>query len=468
MRIRFSQLWEYLRTSFWCIPALLVVAAIGLSFAMIEADRLTKDEVLSHIGWVWSGGPEGARGLLSTIAGTMMTVAGVVFSITIVILALASSQLGPRLLRNFRQENATKFVLGTFIATFVYSLLVLRTVRAGGGEFVPYLSISVAMVLALLSVGVLIYFIHHVSILIQAPNIIALAYADLEASIKRIYPKQLGEAPPQPNHDPELPALFDERAAMITANTSGYLQTIDTAQLMQLAIQQDLLLRLHVRPGDFLVQGGQLLHVWPPEKADDRLTKSLAALFTLGPQRTPLQDVEFAVNQLVEAAVRALSPGVNDPFTAITCVDRLGAALCLLAEREIPSPYRYDETNTLRVITDITSFAGVLNTACDQIRQYGRSSVAVTIRLLEMLAAVAARAQRDPDRAALRRQAAMMKRGSETALAEEEDRKDVDQRFKAVLDALAESADHTSVSVRQESSREGDGEARSSVRPFQS
>jgi uncharacterized membrane protein len=165
---------------------------------------------------------------LSTIAGTMMTVAGVVFSITIVVLALVSSQLGPRLLRNFSQENATKFVLGTFIATFVYCLLILRTVRAGDGEFVPYVSISVALVLALLSVGMLIYFIHHVSILIQAPNIIALAYEDLKAAIERIYPRRLGETHPQPDHEPELPAMFDERAVVVHSDTSGYLRTIDT------------------------------------------------------------------------------------------------------------------------------------------------------------------------------------------------------------------------------------------------
>jgi uncharacterized membrane protein len=452
MHIRLNNTLEYLRSSFWCVPALLVAAAIGLSFGMIAVDRLVKDEVLSQIGWVWSGGPEGARGLLSTIAGTMMTVAGVVFSITIVVLALVSSQLGPRLLRNFSQENATKFVLGTFIATFVYCLLILRTVRAGDGEFVPYVSISVALVLALLSVGMLIYFIHHVSILIQAPNIIALAYEDLKAAIERIYPRRLGETHPQPDHEPELPAMFDERAVVVHSDTSGYLRTIDTVKLMQMATEQDLLLQLHVRPGDFVVPGGRLLQVWPPERADDRLTKDLAGQFTFGVQRTPVQDIEFAVAQMVEAAVRALSPGINDPFTAITCVDRLGAALCQLAEREIPSIYRYDETTTLRVITDTTTFPGVVNAAYDQIRQYGRTSVAVTIRLLEMIAVVASRVQCDTDRAALRRQALMIKRGSETALPEEEDRKDVKERFQAVLNALAESADKASVSVQQTNS----------------
>ncbi|MGE0825196.1 MAG: DUF2254 domain-containing protein [Candidatus Binatia bacterium] len=440
MRARLLSWWDSVRTSFWFVPALMVVAAIGISLAMIELDQLTGDHVMQNRQWVWSGGPEGARGLLSTIAGSMITVAGVVFSITIVSLTLASSQFGPRLLRNFISDKGNQLVLGTFVATFVYCLLVLRTVRGVGGvEFVPHVSTTFALVLALVNIGVLIYFIHHVATMIQAPYIIALVARDLDQSIDHMFPEQLGQSKAEPQGhtaEPEMPDDFARRARAVRANQEGYLQVIDADGLMRLAVQHDLLIVLRYRPDSFIVQGSEIMDVWPPERASPAVTSQLSETFIVGPTRTPMQDVEFAVRQLVEIAVRALSPGINDPLTAMTCIDRLGAALCRLAEREIPSPYRYDTEGTLRVVADAVTFKGVTDAAFNQIRQYGRSSAAVAIRLLEMFAVVGARVHRKEDQVALRRQALMVKRGSETALPEEEDRKEVAQRYQTVLHVL--------------------------------
>jgi len=153
-------------------------------------------------------------------------------------------------------------------------------------------------------------------------------------------------------------------------------------------------------------------------------------------QRLRLQDVEFAIDQLVEIALRALSPGVNDPFTAMACIDRLGTALASLAERRIPSGYYYDDENNLRMITDQVTFAGIVETAFNQIRQYSRSSTAVTIRLLEAIAVIAARSQTKEERAALRRQAIMIRRGSVDSLPEEFDREEVEERYQTVLSIL--------------------------------
>jgi uncharacterized membrane protein len=169
---------------------------------------------------------------------------------------------------------------------------------------------------------------------------------------------------------------------------------------------------------------------------NEQLTKQISAAFICGAERTLAQDVEFAVDQLVEVAVRALSPGTNDPFTAIRCIDRLGAALCQLTERVIPSPYRYDDTDRLRVITPPVTFAGVADAAFDQIRQYGRTSAAVTIRLLERIAAIATHTYREEDRAVLLRHAVMIEQGSREGLPEEQDRQDVQERFQAVVRAL--------------------------------
>jgi uncharacterized membrane protein len=191
MKTKLLKLWDSLRATFWLVPTLMAIMAIGLSFAMVALDEAVGNRVLEKVGWVWAGGPEGARGLLSTVAGSMITVAGVVFSITIVALSLASSQYGPRLLRNFVRDKGNQIVLGSFIATFVYCLLVLRTVRGDdGAHFVPAIAITLGMVLTLASLGVLIYFIHHVSISIQAATIIGLVSHELNEVIERLFPEK--------------------------------------------------------------------------------------------------------------------------------------------------------------------------------------------------------------------------------------------------------------------------------------
>jgi uncharacterized membrane protein len=437
MKTKLINLWEALHTSFWFLPALMTFAAIGLSFATVALDWVVQESLLKRVALVWIGGIEGARQLLSTIAGSMITVAGVVFSITIVVLALASSQFGPRLLRNFMRDRGNQVVLGTFIATFTYCLLVLRSLHGGDGTpFVPYISVSLGIALALVSVAVLIYFIHHVSVIIQAPTVIAMVAAELEDGIKRLFPEKLGQGESMPQtHQKPIPSNFDLHAKPVAASHTGYLQIIDSEGLLRIATENDLVMRLNYRPGHFIVAGSSLLMAWPKQRIGEQLADQIHDLFTLGTYRSPIQDVEFCIDQLVEVAVRALSPGINDPFTAIACIDRLGAALCLLAEREIPSAYRHDSEGKLRVIGDPVTLADLTDAAFNQIRQYGRSSAAVTIHLLETIAVILGRARRETDRIALLRQATMIERGSH-ALTEERDREDVRERYRAVLQYL--------------------------------
>ena len=439
MTLRLLTLWDTLRSSLWFVPALMIAMAAGLSFVVIALDRGGAQQVMAKTSWVWGGGPDGAREVLSTIAGSMITVAGVVFSITIVAFQLASSQFGPRLLRNFMRDTGNQVVLGTFIATFLYSLLVLRTVRGeDSDEFVPYLSVALAIVLAVVSLGVLIYFIHHVSVSIQAAHVIAVVSDELAYAIERLFPEQLGHGVPvgDLNKEVDIPEGFADTAQPIAAADNGYLQTIDTEKLLEIAGAHDLVLALQYRPGHFVEQDSTCTLVWPGERVDEQLTAQISAAFVYGPERTLTQDVEFAVDQLVEVAVRALSPGTNDPFTAIRCIDRLGAALCQLTGRVMPSPYRYDDTGTLRVIVPAVTFAGVTDAAFNQIRQYGRTSAAVTIRLLERIAAVAIHTYREEDRAVLLRHAVMIEQDSHAGLPQEQDRQDVQARFQAVVRAL--------------------------------
>jgi uncharacterized membrane protein len=379
----------------------MTLAAVGMSFALIAIDEAMRDRVIRNLGWVWVGGPEGARSLLSTVAGSMITVAGVVFSITIVALSLASSQFGPRLLRNFMQNTGNQVVLGTFIATFVYCLLVLRTVRGDGAEeFVPSIAITGGVALALVSLGVLIYFIHHASVSIQVSHVITVVSHDLLGAIDQLFPESLGRGASEPGRpaDPSHLAGAGRRPHAISAAQSGYVQAVDGDGLMQLACAHDLVLHIQHRPGHFVVQGAELMTVWSKGAVDEPLAEEAREAFILGTERTLTQDVEFGVDQLVEVAVRALSPGVNDPFTAMTCIDRLGEVLGRLAERLMPSHDRYDEHGALRVLAYPITFADIADAAFNQIRQYGRSSTAVAVRLLETLAVIAAHTLRTEDR----------------------------------------------------------------------
>jgi len=437
--------WDSFRTSLWFIPALMTVGAALLAMFMVWVEEHVPSEWISNLGWLYSGSAEGARQILSTVAGSMITVAGVVFSITVVALTLASSQFGPRLLRNFMRDRGNQVVLGTFIATFTYCLLVLRTVRGMDGErFVPHSAVTVGIALALLSLGVLIYFIHHAAMSMQAPTIIAKVSAELRSTIDTLYPARDGDEKDEPDDsgaEGEMPEGFEERAVRIPAPRDGYIQVIDNRSLVRYAAERGLLIRLRRRPGHFVVQGDAVAlaarldaDTTHDEDADKRLAHDIFESFVLGPRQTPTQDVEFAFRQLVEIAVRALSPGINDPFTAINCIDHIGAGLTRLAGRRIPSPYWRDENGRLRLVAHRVAFPDVAATAFRQIRQYGAGSTAVLVRLLETIAVVLPHAQRDEDRKALLLHARLIRETAE-GLPLKADEQDVDERYRAVMEA---------------------------------
>lgn len=442
MKALLLKYWERLRSSFWFLPAAMACLAIALASATVALDRAVTDGWLARLGWRYSGGAEGASLMLSTVAGSMIAIAGTVFSMTLVAMSLASSQLGPRLLRNFMRDTSNQVVLGTFVATFVYCLLVLRTIRrADEVAFVPQLSVSIGVLLALVSIGVLIYFIHHVSVSIQADVVVARVSRELDDGIGRMFPGHLGKSrseAPNPPDAAELPAAFAHEARPAGALEDGYLQLIDADALMELAREQDLLLQLECRPGHYLVRGQTMVMVWPGDRVTEERVGQLNAAFVLGNQRTATEDIEFSFLQLVEIAVRALSPGINDPFTAIACVDRLGSALCRLAGSDMPSPFRFDDLGQLRLVATGYTFAGITDTAFNQIRQSARSNPAVAIRMLDAIARIACHVRSAPDAACLRRHADMIVRGAREAVPEAGDRLDVEARYLAATTALRE------------------------------
>jgi uncharacterized membrane protein len=441
MRVQLFKTVDRVRSSFWFLPAIMASGAMVLALLTVAVDAQVTDWLALNWGVTFTGGAEGSSVLLGAIAGSMITIAGVVFSMTLVALSLASSQLGPRLLRSFMRDTTTQVVLGTFVATFLYCLLVLRTIRrAEETVFIPHLSVTLGVLLAVVSVGVLIYFIHHMSVSIQANEVVARVGRELIEAIERAFPDTVGRgAPGTPFGPPAADFLdrFEREAHPIGSVADGYLRFFDDDALMALAVEEDVVIRVERRPGSYVVATRPLVLVWPGHKVTDALTDRVNSAFALGNQRTSGQDIEFAVNELVEIALRALSPGVNDPFTAMTCVDRLGSALCRFAQREMPSPYQYDTQSRLRLITRVFTFPDVTDAAFNQIRQHARSSTAVTLRLLETIAEIAGSAHRSEDRDALLRHARMIAHGAVGGLPEDEDRQAVDSCFRSASDLLS-------------------------------
>lgn len=366
---------ERLRSSYWFLPAVLALAALVLAAATVALDRsgsLQRLPVLSELGAIDQ--PDGARALLTTVAGSLITVAGVVFSLTLVGLSLASQQFGPRLVGNFMRDRANQLVLGAFVATFLYCLMVLRTVRgadaaSGAPAFVPHLSLAVALTLTLLSLGVLIYFIHHAAESVQVSYVLARVGRELTQQILAL--PEAGRADDAPGDDaPGLPDGFDDEAVGVAATRTGYVQAIDLAGLVAIAREHQAVVRLHHPPGSFVMLDGPLADVHPPDAAE-ALAGRIEGGYALGAVRTPHQDPAFLFDQLLEVAVRALSPGTNDPFTAITCIDRLAEALNLLAHRRLPSGELRDADGTLRLVVPRAELAELLEHLFGELRAYG-------------------------------------------------------------------------------------------------
>jgi uncharacterized membrane protein len=442
MPAKLRYLWDQVLNSYWFVPSLMTLGAILLSLVTLRIDAGLSLETVQKVGWLlYTGGPEGARGVLQAVAGSMITVAGVVFSITIVALTLASSQFGPRVLANFMRDRGNQIVLGTFIATYLFCLLVLRTIRNGdeaSAAVVPHLSITTGLLLALASLAVLIFFIHHVAISIQAPQLIARLAEELHEGIDSLFPEGGTGAAGSPDSLLTLaPEAFDREAGRVTASHDGYVDAVDLDELVRAASERNLLLRLEYRPGHFVVRGSMLARYWPAGEADEQVERMVRDSVVLGPRRTSIQDVEFTVNQLVEVAVRALSPGINDPFTALTCLDRLGAGLCHLARLDFPSSFRLDERGELRlVIGRPVTFAGIVDAALHQIRQSASYHTAIYARLLEILARVVG-CVRDPQRIEpLLHHGELVLHKAQRDVAQESDRADVELRFRHLLEVV--------------------------------
>lgn len=429
---------EELRTNLWLVPTFVVLGALGLFALTLQLDRGAYRGRFQPPSWVISGGSDAARQILTSIAASVITVVGIVFSITIVTLTLASTQFGPRMLRNFIRDRGTQLTLGAFVATFVYCVVVLVSIGPGDrGEFVPHISITTAFGLVLVDLAVLIYFIHHIATQIQLPQVIAGVAQDLAHAVAVQSADQPRLAAQKQERGPaldELLARIETEGGVIRTPKSGYLQFIRHQTLIRIATEADAVIRLPYRPGHFLVEGRELASVYPAEAAE-RVAKYLARAQATGPHRTLTQDVAFGVDQLVEIAIRALSPAVNDTFTALTCIDWLGDCLCKIAPIWSPTQVHRDHGGVIRVISDQVSYERLVQRAFDKIRQASRGMPAVMIRQLDALTTIMEQTIDTQRAEVLMEQAAMIHRANVESVAEPADREDVDRRY-AALEAL--------------------------------
>ena len=424
---------EVLRTSLWYVPALEVAAAVVLFIGTLTADRAAYRGDFAVPGWVISGSADAARQILTTIAAAIITVVGVVFSIILVTLTLASTQFGPRMLRNFIRDRGTQVTLGTFVATFVYAVLVLASIGVGShGDFVPHIGVTVTLGLMVADLAVLIYFIHHTAVAIQLPQVIASIAADLAEAIKE---QGSGNPEPHPKAGPaavELLARAEAGGAALLAPASGYVQFIRHQALVRLATGADAVISLEHRPGHFIVRGHRFATVWPPEAAP-LVRQALGRAHVIGPYRTLSQDVSFGIDQLVEIGLRALSAAVNDTFTALTCIDWLGENLCKIVAQWHPARVHRDDRGYIRVIAAEPSYDRLVQRSFEKIRQSSLGMPAVMIRMLEALARIMAETTSEGQRRVLLDQAAMIDRASERSVPEAADRADIRRRYEAIL-----------------------------------
>lgn len=425
MTARFRRFVNTLGEAFWLVPAALVVLGILLAVGLLRIDRAgTLPYWLAHSTWIYNGGGTGARTLLGTIASSVIGVAGTVFSITIAALSLAAGQMGPRLLRNFTRDRGVQLTLGAFLGTFSYALMVLRSVRTQEeGPFTPHLALTFCIVLSLACVGTLVYFVAHMAGRINVDTVVNLVSEDVRSAVRGLMTdKQQAEAPP---------AAFWAQATPVVDTRRGYLQQLDEKALADWAAKHGTAIRLLVRLGGPVFPGAPiaLLTVHVPDAG-----AAIRDATALGETSGSSGNAEYAIRQLVEVAVRALSPGINDPHTAMSVLDRLGATLCDMAGHQLPSGVSMRENAVALVVPDI-GYQGLVNVMFHMIRQNSAANTAVLIRLLDVLTAVVICEAAIDRRAVLSHHADLVWSDVLRTVGNESDREDVRRRYRRFQDA---------------------------------
>jgi len=405
------QMWIDLRTSFWFAPLLIVLAAIGLALLMVQYDFPVPQPFKQRWPRVFAIEADAARDLLSTIATSMLSVTGVTFSVTLVALSLTSSQFSTRILRMFMRSGMTHAALGVLSGVFAYCLVVLYAIRGSeGAAGVPALAVLGAFLLAIIGVGLLILFIHHIASSIQVVNIVSSLSAESLATIDLMYPQRrvatarAGHASdahagpaPDPGPDADGGVALGVEAAMallqgpwqvVPADVSGYVETADIEEFLRCARKCGRVVRMEVGIGDFVVEGTPLLSVNGRDALPPGISTALREAYTISQYRTAEQDPQFGIREIVDVALKALSASMNDTTTALTCIDYLSVILARLAPRHLTDSAR-SEQGQLRLIACGPGFGAFVSGAFDEIRESAGGNAVVLSRILRAIEVIA-------------------------------------------------------------------------------
>ncbi|BCA95378.1 hypothetical protein TUM19329_17390 [Legionella antarctica] len=418
-----------LRGSYWYIPSMMAIAALLLSILSLRLDHLFVVDWLESWGWFRASNQEGARTILSTIATSMITVGGVTFSITIVAVAFAGSQVGPRLTTNFMRDKANQITLGTFIATFLYCLFILLALfnankngvtDTDGLAFIPQISLLIAILLTISSISVLIYFIHHIPESINISNIIAQVGEELYRQVTCQFPTNIGKE--VVNKLIDIPVIY-EKHVTVTATDRGYIRILDGRSLLDIATKNDLIIQLEVRTGAYITEDLPLLTIYSSRKIEDAIKNKCIETFAVGHKRNQEQDILFLIDEMVEIIARALSPGINDPFTAMNCFDWLQSILLKISKTSPPSPYRFDSENKLRLITKPIVFDEFCDFVFIRVQPYVCKDRNATFHMMAMIISMYKNILNQEHKVILRSYATSLKKAAVDNLLIEEDRK---------------------------------------------
>ncbi len=441
-RVTVRYTWDRLRVSFWFAPLVMSAAAIVLARAMQWVDLRIPNEMLQDSNLVLSGSISELRTTLVSIATTTLATAGVVFTLLTLPLSTVAAQYGSRLLRVFLGDRTTQLVLGMFAATFVYCITAATSmppleielpIEPGG----PQLTATLGLLLMMAAFASLILLVQHISTMLQAPNIAAAAGVQLRDVVLAEMPdevwdgdsqRQTGQSAPEP--------LLETDGCPVRVRDSGYIQYADLETIFTLARENDLVIRLLRQPGRFVGRGAVVAQVWPAGRADERWAEQIRHAFRLGNQRTPTQDVECAVNQLVEMAVRAMSPAINDPFTAMTCLDHIGEGLALFLRQGEKSRHYYDGNGQLRLIFEPVTFDELLSAAFDKLRHASCNDASVLLHMLEVIDAIGQEAKTPEARQKLLRHVRLIQAESQAGELIEEDRQLIQRSAEALQTRL--------------------------------
>ncbi len=432
---RFISFWIELRVSLWFVPGLMIAVSIALALLLVEVDLMIGNEWIKRYPLLFGVGVDGSRGMLTAIASSMLMVAALVFSLTLNAVNQASRQFTPRIFRNFLRDRANQFVLGYFVSVFAYCILVLRTIRSGDEEnFVPSVAVLTGLLLAIGGIVVLIFFIHHIATSLQISNIISEIVDETKISIDRLFPEGVGK--PTPEDVEDIVDRMDDTGRewiKVPSFRSGHIKLVDVEKLAEFADENACVVRMDAAVGDFVGTGARLLSVLPStgeDFGDDEL-EELNDLFVISRDRMIEQDAGFGFRQLVDIALKALSPGVNDTTTAVSCIENLGELIGELASREFPEKTRVADGKDV-IIFKAPTFADFVGTAFDQIRISGKANVAVFIKLASAIELAAGRTNSSSRRDTLTSQLILTAEYAEMTL-ETEDEK---QRFLAQFERI--------------------------------